>query len=1093
MTISAHNFEYKKNDRQLFTNLKADVTKWRQVYSVHTKKLIQENDSVNELRQNISRCRHRLHLLEKLRKAEENLLSDLKDLSTTKDETRLDESLFQLSETLSSFVNKKAGDHEKLFNQYNKCLEKINAELIAARELRKTIKNYKKILSELKAYCPASIKKSYQTHLDQLNISTDDQINYLKELLTTFSTQHNTFIEKKVLLGQDTKYYGYVVRSCGIIEKQSSVFYLLLKKITLSRPQLIEKDLWHSHQSFTELEKFSYAFHTAFQDYNSHSEDVNLDQKFDQFNRYLKKLEKNLTDLTDENNDELYAIMFDKLQNGIQAQLSLARALLKIANAYLSKLKDHQLLSPEINANAGLLENIISILNHKIDFLNTHAEKTMIGRNKILSTPLEEKQAKVEFWKQKIPCRAQQLDGLIIKLKLCESLFNEMETKLVALNHTIDKFPIYTELRKQICSLLKEVNKYKKALHVLEKKTHKQVECFNSQMEECKTKLNFVEKKNTFKKIFAEFASEYGTILKTVLDVEEKLNKCLTFIANAHRESKGSFEKESKLCVELMHQLEKDKKHFAKCYQTFTVESSVNHQKEQHKIMRVNCLLKNIYDNLTMIEGEFAKIHCDTSGINLFKSQFASILINNTVHEEDLDNTIKKYLEWIHFIEHTDAHHIQSDAFDQAIRRLRTDIIKVKNELVSWRTSTTYYAISTTMRIVSPAIFTMLSIVIPGAQLLPDTLTQNALLMDQLQNATEMVVKVGSKQAYTKVSESLSPTERGIGFDDEEFSAHRVKKHKEEKVSLAGIRSITHRPSENCKLSLDLSYLWKETLYVKMRKVIFNKSMFLTGVSASISLAIGLTGVVAPLAIPLLMGGTAVGTISMTAYDEYQQCVLEAKTRFQSEERLKKIDEMIRSLEILPERHIFNKYYHFTMTFIQSLIMHMNTEKEHLNVNMSLLHMKEYLAKINTAQPPMNHGINIEVKSQDVAPLLEFLKTESEEPESLIASIQFLNSNAFTGDQKDIEKHILNARQRVIMLEDILNTLHDNCAIGKTPLQISLDILVESELRSKSHQRFFQPIEMISVVKIKQALTLLLGRIDLVAAKDFRFRLRATK
>ncbi|HEX2549509.1 MAG TPA: hypothetical protein VHM20_06750, partial [Gammaproteobacteria bacterium] len=722
-------------------------------------------------------------------------------------------------------------------------------------------------------------------------------------------------------------------------------------------------------------------------------------------------------------------------QKSIQEQLKHEYKLQEAAILYLDQLVG-QLRTPEIEEKTKQLANVKRLMEQRIAFLTTRSEQLSTGKNQRAISSVEGMRQKAEQWVRKIPRIIQQCDDLMMELEKREKHFQTLEKQLNTLNSqtSLNKFPSLGEPRKHLQHLVKKIEKYKKTLVVLGKKTQLEIEELNASIRNCNITMSFIDYKKKFQKIYKALAENYENILAEAMKIEDEINACRKVIVDADTKCGGSLSTEVKLCEQLKEKVQTDKKHFSKCYQTFTLEKSAEFRDEQNRIMRVNCLLQNIYDNLTIIEDEMKKAGHDNRGVILFKKKFASILINNTVHEEDLEKPVKKYLEWLHYLENSEAIHIHSNEYLEAIKRCRRDMIQVRNELIRWRTPTSSYAVSTTMRFFSPAIFTMLGIVIPGANLLPSGLTQNAVLMNHLQTATETVVQVGGKQAYTKVTDTLSPTERGSDFDDPDFTEKKIQL--KEKMTVAGKRRIINQPKDDCKLSLDLSYLWRDTLQVQIKKAVFNKSMVLTGISTSISLALGLTGVGTPLALGLLVAGTAAGNMSLVAFDEYQQCVEEARIRFQTEERLKEIGDAIQSLERFPERHILNKYFLFTMDFIVKLIIHMRVEKEDLNVDMSLQQMLDYLVVILNIPsadllPTTTSETNIEVKRQDLAPLLDFLKTEVEGKEGLQTTIQFLNSAHSTTDAKTLETKLMIARQHILKLEKILKILDIHCAVGK--------------------------------------------------------------
>ncbi len=832
-------------------------------------------------------------------------------------------------------------------------------------------------------------------------------------------------------------------------------------------------------KSSAELKKVSSSLDLEFKKYLKSSEAINMDQKFFQFNHQMSILEKQLKDLKDAHMDETYQDIFNTLQQSITTQLTHERSLQKTVIAFLALLNN-----PEFAENTTFLEDIKNIIEQKILLLTKYSEQIVIGKNQRASNLIQDMQFKFERWTRKIPRLIQQYDDLTIKLKERDSHFHTLDKKLNELNPlaSLDRFPTLKESHHHLTMLLQKMDKYKKALAILLNKIQHGTKELNSYVSQSHGML--IDKKQKFQKIFGALADEYQTILKEVMSLEDEAKACHHVLKDANTKCNNKFSKEMKLCEELKETLKAHTKHFANCYQILTIEKSENFRDEQNKILRVNYLLQSIYDNLTIIEDELQSAGCDNSGITLFKNEFASILINNTIHEEDLNKPIKKYLEWLHYLETSDVIHTHSPKFFEAIRHCRADIKRARDELISWRTGTTSYVVSTTMRVFSPAVFTMLAIVLPGANLLPNDLAQNAMLMDKLQTATKTVVKIGGKTAYKKVADTLSPTrsENNEEFPEEESP------HKEMKIAIAGKQNIK-TPKDDCKLSLDLSYLWRDTLIVKIQKAVFNKSMVLTGISASISLALGFTGVGTILALGLLTGGTALGTMSMTAYDEYQQCVSEAKIRFQSLDRLKKIDIAIRSLESVPERHALNKYFAFTMDFIRRFVIETRYGKDNLNVETSLVQMLDYLATIlnipstDLRQSTPQCEINIEVKRQDLEPLLHFLKTEAEGKEGLRVAIKSLKVVSGT-EEKSIGKTLEIARRYIVQLEGILKTLHINCHIGKTPLQKSFDILRECQPKLAPNNRFFKSTDTADFLQIQHSLTLLLGDVNINVNSD---------
>jgi hypothetical protein len=561
--------------------------------------------------------------------------------------------------------------------------------------------------------------------------------------------------------------------------------------------------------------------------------------------------------------------------------------------------------------------------------------------------------------------------------------------------------------------------------------------------------MNFNDKKKDFQKIVSSLAKVYETLKQSVL-IEEQVDE-FKHILNESRKL-NEFNKELDLCDEMKKQITADIKYFSRCYQILTIESSLPYQKEQDRITRINHLLQNIYDHLGTIEKEFEKAGINAKGVTTFKEQFTSLLLYNTVHEEDLENTIKQYKKWLQQMEHIDVLYIDSTLFFKALQKCHKGFDQLQGELSTWRISTLSYISGTGLQIISPLVSMLFSFVIPGV--IPDIISSSTFDM------AEKVLKLGSQQVYSKVSETLSPTEREIEFED--FKEEKSKPLKKGNFKLAGTQRKVNSTKDSKLIAFSLDHLWREAWYASLVKAVYNKKMIITGISGSISLALAITGAGTLLAILLLIGGSASGGLSLSAYDEYQKRTRESEVRFAALKRLQEIDVELQLLTRVPVGHAFNKYYFDTMSFIQNILTYLQTYmKENENDDLMKAYiskMLNYLDQLPSANKTLVQNSipeNLELKQSHLRPLFDFLENETlKEKDNFITTIQCLNQP--TLDEETMENKKIIARQYVHKLEEILKTLHDECGVGGSPLQKSIK-LIEIQLKQSSHDRFFKP------------------------------------
>jgi hypothetical protein len=881
---------YMKNDCENLATYLDYVPHWRNDYLSHSKHLNESTKQIRSLNQNLTIADQCLLLFTKLKKTGEQILADIKILSVTREENNLDKAFFQLSKVLQSIEHKIS--YSDALTTYDFTLQAVNCQLYKAEELKKTVNLYNTILVELKKYCPEKELEGYKNFIVQLEKSIHEQIHFLKNLLIELSRQHNLVIQKKVTQSQLESYIKYSETECLAYQIQSKKFNSLVIQSTDIQKNINEKNLDQSFQVFSDIKKSSGLFNTAFQSYLNSNEQVNLDQKFYQFGHHIKILEKKLIDLKDENIDDDYQAIFNTLLEAVNVQLKEAMAFKKVCNNYSEKLDNYKHLSFEVMENYRWLQQFQSHLDRQIELFSTCVGELILGKNQRAITSTQELQQKISDWKNGIILQLLKTDNLSEKLIQRETHFKKMEQELFEQkNISLEKFPLKNENYNHIKSLLKGNKNYKKYLMNLQKKILEYEEQLNSLIKKSQSEMSFINKSKDFQNIAVELIKEYDNILTKAVEFSEEID-CFnkTISRNIKHHGTDEFIKESDLATDLQTKIQSDIKYFSTCHQLLTVETSPTYKNEQLRITRVNCLLQNIYNDLAFIEEEIIKMGNDASGIVAFKQQFAAILLYNTAHQEDLESTIKQYLKWLHQIEQNI--YLRSHPFPQTIKNCRKQFKQLESELLNWRISTLSYVSATSMRILSPVLSGMLSIVLPGVDLLTSVLPADTVMIGSFEKITKTGTQLVTEHGYTTVGDRLSPTDRSINFMDENENSNQ---NKEKKFSLAGVRRVVSHSADDSKvnLSLDTSHLWRDSLYASLLKTVYDETMVLTVFYGSLAATLGVTGVGTPAAFGMLTGAVALGGLFLATYKECQERGKDAEIRFAAKERIQTIDKAI--------------------------------------------------------------------------------------------------------------------------------------------------------------------------------------------------------
>lgn len=842
------------------------------------------------------------------------------------------------------------------------------------------------------------------------------------------------------------------------------------------------------------LTKAADAMHNQFNEFLKQEDQINLAKNITQFADGVESLRKSLDKPGNfEKIDSEYKKLVDNLLKSLKDQFDEAKKLQSQINEYriqLSRWNEDYPIEKigefPLKNSFQLQEELQKTLNNHLQFISEVSMQLIKGKYLPLLYKSQKYEEFSKIWQSEAKQKAQEANQIHQGLKSRQRKFEQIENELKERKIKLSDFPEQKNRADIVNELTTRMQQYSKQISSLNETIRQCEFTFNYLTETMKGDPTF-DGNAIYKETIKLLRDSYEEPLKQIEEIQKQLLIYREAIKNSkHSHSDKALQADTELYQKLAKAIADDFQSFSQCYKTLTIECSPKYKEEQRRVWRINDLLKIIYNDIGKLENELDKVGNDFRGVTQFKQQFAALLLYNTIHQSDLDNIMGRYQKWLIDIAKNPNIGVGIDKdFYTTIKKCQENFSQLKEELSAWRISTATYVGGTALSKSSSLLSGALSIVLPTTDILPpsikDTIrTGHSVLMSGADSAGHSAINLGSSTLMNRAGSFLTPQQRSSSKSLLSSTTTTSEDTKEDSVDLPTSKSqmllsgkkhisVIEEKSE-ISLQVETDHLWQTLWYAGILNEFKNKTIILTGIATSISIALTVTGVAAPLANILLVSGLTMGMVSMGVYDEIQERAHDDEIRFAAKERLEKIDESLKSLDLGPIHQNFLHYYQNTHDFIKDQFHHLlltlnenkdlsKNEKQILNHIKNCLYYldiiqkklddyvvtlpsptveedfildKEFSPKETKIETPPEKLLDPEVKPSAFAELEKFLQKESErDKDSLLSSTRFLEKSDSTTSIDRIAKEMSKARSRVSTLEELLKSVK----IGNTPLQ----------------------------------------------------------